>query len=233
MNLDDFSYEEDGRRYVDPQVGYNESSAFINNFRDTQKEETDKIFSDTQRLGTNVPSVKGGLSGAGSYFKARYQTPQTNATIANLKAAASAQALQEVMNNELAKAKKRYNDARRMAEQSERDKDKTKTPSDEPETENPLKIITDTGENDEDNKVNENTNTGPGKADVDEKGTYYMDLNGNKIYLATPNATEQMQKPSALGNREYESGKIYTGTNGKKYLYLDNDQYKNTWFIVK
>lgn len=111
MNLDDFSYEENGRRYIDPNVSLNEQNAFIQNLRDTQAQRNTQIAQQTHDLGTDVPSNLGGLTGSESYFNSRYQTPQTNSLVADLKATAQAQALNTALNNELEKAKKRYNDA--------------------------------------------------------------------------------------------------------------------------
>lgn len=111
MNLDDFSYEENGRRYIDPNVSLNEQNAFIQNLRDTQAERNTQIAQQTHNLGTDVPSNLGGLTGSEAYFNARYQTPQTNSLVADLRATAQAQALNTALNNELEKAKKRYNDA--------------------------------------------------------------------------------------------------------------------------
>lgn len=115
MNLDDFSYTENDRRYINPQVSLNEQNAFIDNLRNTQQANTAQITQDTQNLGTEVPSNLGGLGGGTSYFKSRYQTPQTNSMVADLRATAQAQALSTLMSNEIAKAKKRYNDAYRAA----------------------------------------------------------------------------------------------------------------------
>lgn len=111
MNLDDFSYEENGRRYINPQVALDEENSFIQNLRDTQTQDNAKIYQDTHNLGTDVSSNIGGLNGSESYFNARYQTPQTNKTIADLKSAAQAKALSDALENEVAKAKKRYQDA--------------------------------------------------------------------------------------------------------------------------
>lgn len=111
MNLDDFSTVVDDRRYVNPQVSLDEQNTFIDNLRSAQGARTAEIAQDTYNLGTAVPSNLGGLSGAGSYFASRYQTPQTNALVADLKMAAQAQALGEAMNNELAQAKQRYSNA--------------------------------------------------------------------------------------------------------------------------
>lgn len=115
MNLDDFSYTENDRRYINPQVSLDEQNAFIDNLRNMQQTDTAQITQDTHNLGTDLPSNLGGLSGGANYFKSRYQTPQTNSMISDLRATAQANALSTLMNNEIAKAKKRYNDAYRAA----------------------------------------------------------------------------------------------------------------------
>lgn len=115
MNLDDFSYTENDRRYINPQVSLDEQNAFIDNLRNMQQTNTAKITQDTRNLGTQVPSNLGGLGGGTNYFKSRYQTPQTNTLASELRTTAQAQALNTLMSNEIAKAKKRYNDAYRAA----------------------------------------------------------------------------------------------------------------------
>lgn len=115
MNLDDFSYIDNDRRYVNPQVSLNEQNAFIDNLRNAQGQDTAQIRQDTYNLGTAVPSNLGGLAGGSNYFKSRYQTPQTNSMVADLRAAAQAQALNTLLGNEIGKAQKRYNDAYRAA----------------------------------------------------------------------------------------------------------------------
>lgn len=114
--MDDFSTVVDDRRYIKPQVALDESNTFIENLRNSQGQRTDEIAQDTYNLGTAVPSNLGGLNGAGSYFTSRYQTPQTNEIVANLKATAQAQALNDAMNNALAQAKQRYNNAYKAAQ---------------------------------------------------------------------------------------------------------------------
>ena len=103
--------EVESRLYLNPQVGIDETNTFIDKFRDTQRGNNQEIATQTQMLGTDVPSNLGGLTGAGNYFTSRYQTPQTNAVIQNLRAAAQATALNEALANEQALWKKRYNDA--------------------------------------------------------------------------------------------------------------------------
>lgn len=121
LNDSDF-VEVEGRYYANPQVALDESNKFIDNLRSTQQANNQQIQTDTYNLGTAVPSNLGGLTspvtdgngGAGmSYFTSRYQTPQTSSAVANLRAAAQAQALNEVLANEQAIWKKKYQDAYR------------------------------------------------------------------------------------------------------------------------
>lgn len=101
----------DGRGYANPQVALDESNQFIENLRSTQQSNNQQIQTDTYNLGTAIPSQLGGLTGGESYFTSRYQVPQTNATVANLRATAQAAALNQALENEQAKWKKRYQDA--------------------------------------------------------------------------------------------------------------------------
>ena len=121
MNLDDFSYTENDRRYINPQVSLAEQNAFINNLRNNQQDWTDETISVAENLGTKIPSQLGGLTGGSGYFASRYQTPQTNSMVSDLRAAAQSQALSQLMNNEIAKAQKRYSDAYRAAKKRESD----------------------------------------------------------------------------------------------------------------
>lgn len=108
--------EIENRVYSNPQVSVDESNAFIENLRSTQQQNNAWTAQDTSNLGTDVPSVLGGLDSANSYWTSRLQTPQTASAIANLRATAQAQALNEVLANEQAIWKKRYQDAYRAAQ---------------------------------------------------------------------------------------------------------------------
>lgn len=119
--MDQFSYTENDRRYINPQVSLAEQNAFINNLRNNQQDWTDENISVTENLGTKIPSQLGGLTGGSGYFASRYQTPQTNSMVSDLRAAAQSQALSQLMNNEIAKAQKRYSDAYRAAKKRESD----------------------------------------------------------------------------------------------------------------
>lgn len=115
MNLEDYAYFDDDRWYTKPQVSLDEQNAFINNLRALQAQDNAQIARQTRGLGTQIPSQLGGLTGGGSYFRSRYQTPQTNQTIADLRAVAQQQALNIAMQNEIDKLKKQYNAAYRKA----------------------------------------------------------------------------------------------------------------------
>ena len=114
--------EVEGRGYLNPQVALDESNTFIDNLRSTQQANNQQIQTDTYNLGTEIPSNLGGLTGAESYFTSRYQTPQTVSATANLRAAAQASALNQVLQNEQDMWKKRYNDAYRAYQKSQYNK---------------------------------------------------------------------------------------------------------------
>ena len=114
--------EVESRYYLNPQVALDESNSFIDNLRATQAQQNQQIAQDTYNLGTSVPSVEGGLGtntpANMSYFTSRYQTPQTNSVVENLRSVAQAQALNQALQNEQEKWKKRYNDAYRNYQKS-------------------------------------------------------------------------------------------------------------------
>lgn len=114
--------EVEGRTYINPQVAVGESDTFIDNLRQTQQANTQQIAQDTYDLGTAVPSNLGGLMGGEGYWTSRYQTPQTNAAVANLRAAAQAKALNDVLANEQAIWKNRYQQAYRDYQKSQYNK---------------------------------------------------------------------------------------------------------------
>ena len=103
--------EFENRTYINPEVSLNEQMSFIDNLRANQKERNAEINQQTYNLGTSVPSNLGGLTGGQGYWTSRYQTPQTASAVADLRATAQAQALNDILANEQAKWKKRYNDA--------------------------------------------------------------------------------------------------------------------------
>lgn len=109
--------EIESRYYLNPQIALDESNNFIENLRSAQQQNTAQIARDTEQLGTAVSSNLGGLGGGTDYWTARYSTPQTSSAVSNLRAAAQATALNQVLANEQAKWQKRYNDAYRAYQQ--------------------------------------------------------------------------------------------------------------------
>lgn len=108
MDVDNYSYDYEGRKYLDPTVSRGEQLDFINTFRSIQDQNNAQINEQTHNLGRDLPSNLGGLSGSEGYFQSRYQTPQVNAMAANLNAAAQASALNQVLNNLQSQYKQRY-----------------------------------------------------------------------------------------------------------------------------
>lgn len=105
--------EVEGRVYNNPQATLDRTNTFIDNWRAAQSMLNQQNTDATRMLGTDVPTVEGGLTGADSYFTSRYQTPQTNSMVADLRATAQAKALNDVLANEQAMWKQRYQNAYR------------------------------------------------------------------------------------------------------------------------
>lgn len=121
------------RKYVNPQRSLDEQNSFITKLRSLEQNNLQKIATDTHNLGTDVPSNLGGLSGIGTpnsigisgadtgsagIWRNRYERPQVNALVGDLKATAQAQALNDSLNNLLSQYKNRYNQAYRKAAKS-------------------------------------------------------------------------------------------------------------------
>ena len=223
MNLDDFSTVVDDRRYIKPQVALDESNAFIENLRDIQGQGTEEIATDTYNLGTAVPSNLGGLGGAGYYFTSRYQTPQTNDVIANLRATAQAQALSDAMSNTVAQAKERYNKAYKAYQKRNKG---TVGPTSNPD--NPTK--------DPFNEKTDNSGGKVGDEEVVKKFGYYTDANGNARY-GTLKDDYQLLSPGGAANvwqiqNRFPNGTVlgegrqYTDQSGITYIYTNGQIYR-------
>lgn len=109
----DTIFETEERLYVNPQTSLDEQTEFINTLRDIQAQNTAEINQNTYNLGTPVTSNIGGLTGSEGLWQAQYQTPQTQATVAGLKAAMQQQALNTELQNQQNFWKNRYNQAQR------------------------------------------------------------------------------------------------------------------------
>lgn len=233
MNLDEFSTVVDDRRYIKPQVALDESNAFIENLRNTQGQRTAEIAQDTYNLGTAVPSNLGGLGGSGSYFTSRYQTPQTNEVVANLKATAQAQALNDAMNNALAQAKQRYNNAYKSAQRRSRATGSTgpTNPANPANPTNSKLPIATNGNNGKttipgggSDTVRENTWAG-----VPYKGSIYKYKKGDFSFLYDASSPLSLPPSSSLASplNTGKDGTLKT-INGKNYISMNGNWYPIT-----
>ena len=120
--LSDNEYTEfEDRKYLNPQISLDEANSFIDKLRNTQQTNNQQIWNNAYNLGSALPSNQGGLGnglGSMSYFTSRYQTPQTNSVVSDLRTTAQAQALNQILQNEQAKWQKRYNDAYKAQQKS-------------------------------------------------------------------------------------------------------------------
>lgn len=127
------TYSFEDRQYIDPTVSRDEQLGFIDRLREIENKDLRKIATDTHNLGTDVPSNLGGLSGIGvpnslgisgadtgsaGIWRNRYERPQVNALVSDLKATALATALNTALNNMLNQYKNRFNQAARAAAKS-------------------------------------------------------------------------------------------------------------------
>lgn len=228
--------EVEGRVYSNPQTGLDESQSFIENLRSTQGQQNQQIATDTYNLGTAVPSVQGGLGAptdAGlSYFTSRYQTPQTNATVANLRATAQAAALNEVLQNEQEMWKKRYNDAYRAYQKSAYDKANAPTTTGGG---GGLGIDTNSSED------------GKTKLDLYTDGQYekerlypvtdyvsdWQDTSGQWWQVGNPTLQDKTFGPTTNPLKYKQTNGNIVSMNGKNYLYISNVENKAPgWYPV-
>lgn len=230
--LDENEFTEvDGRSYINPQVALDESNAFIDNLRSTQQSDNQKIQMDTYNLGTDISSNLGGLTspvtndngGAGlSYFTSRYQTPQTESAVANLRSAAQAQALNQVLANEQEMWKKRYNDAYRKYQKSAYDKANNPSsstgPTGDPSKDGKVttKINDDEGGTSEKVETTEiSGNIGDAIAGKDEYSISYV-IDGKRYYANVYNQTGFSQE--RYTGLDTSTGMSYEGQHALDYL---------------
>lgn len=234
--------EVEGRYYLNPQIGLDESTSFIDNLRATQAQQNQQIADQTRMLGTDVFSQLGGLTGGESYFTSRYQTPQTNAAVANLRATAQAAALNQALENEQAKWKKRYQDAYNAYQK--RVYDASKTPQN-PSTTGPSNLDVDVNSGDSgEGGTNENTTTtGPGYVTSVQGGlNVYTDQNGGRWTLRNLEGGDEtlLGGLTNIGGNllrtfpdgtPLTNGAVYNAGGGRVFMYVQNSQYPNGSFF--
>lgn len=222
-----FTFED--REYINPQVSLDEQNAFIDNYRQTQQQNTGEIVQQTRNLGTEVPSNLGGLVGGEGYWTSRYQTPQTNAVVAQLRETAQLKALNDVLANEQAKWKKRYNDAYNAA------KVRAANPSNPDTPENP-ELPIDTNSDEDTEKVslyNDGEYVAGQLYPVTDYVSDYQDANGQWWQVVALDEGDV-----AFGPNKFNAGKDQTNENviemnGKEYMYLDTVPNRDpAWYRV-
>ena len=123
MNDDNYlSVNEQGLAEISPTASRDAQLAFIDTFRQTQGENTQQIADTMHELGSDLEAPYGGLHGPSEYMKSRYQTPQTESRLAGLRTAAQLTALNQLMQNDLARAKEDYNKAYKAYQKRQRAK---------------------------------------------------------------------------------------------------------------
>lgn len=232
--------EVEGRYYTNPQVALDESNKFIDNLRSTQQANNQQIQTDTYNLGTAVPSNLGGLTspatdgngGAGmSYFTSRYQVPQTNSAVANLRAAAQAQALNEVLANEQAIWKNRYQNAYRNYQKRQNARSYgggSGTPT-VVSSDGEQRLPIDTNSNNGSRRIQVDTNKSvPGVPEpLTNTSMKYQDPNTGKWYVLTnPREIDAINVTSSLAGRNPKDG-MTTTANGKVFRYVGP---KDAWY---
>lgn len=213
----------EGRLYINPQVGVDETNTFIDKFRDTQRGNTQEIKTQTRMLGTDVPSNLGGLTGAGNYFTSRYQTPQTNAVVQNLRTAAQATALNEALANEQAVWKKRYNDAYKNYQKRQYNAAKRASLGGGGNPQSPsggnLDIDTNSGTSDK-IKVDVFEETPGSVIPVDSNSSRYQDPNTGQWYtLISPTDFDARVIANSLQGHNPKDGMTFSA-NGKTFRYV-------------
>lgn len=233
--------EFEDRVYVNPQTAVDETSEFISNLRNIQAANNQQIAAQTAALGTEVPSSMGGLNTGTDYWTARLQTPQTASVAAQLRATAQAKALNDVLANEQAAWKNRYQQAYRNYQK--RMNDKTNQPSTTGGGGNTkLDIDVNSGDNSSGGTNENTTTTGPGYITSVQGGlNIYTDQNGGRWTLRNLESGDEVLLgglTSVGGNlmRTFPDGTPLTngatyGAGGKMFMYIQNSQYPNGTFF--
>ena len=125
MDNDNYiTLNEQGLAEISPTASSEMQQAFIDTYRQTQGEKTAQIGEQAHALGSDLEAQYGGLHGPSEYIKSRYQTPQTESRIANLRTAAQLSALNQILQNEQARWKDKYSQAYRDAQKRQRARQK-------------------------------------------------------------------------------------------------------------
>lgn len=208
----DTTFDFEKRTYVNPQTGLTESESFIDTLRDVQGKNTAQINQNTYNLGNQVPSNVGGLGGSERLWQAQYQTPQTDTNIANLRATAQANALNQATQNLSDIYQNRYKQA--LRNYYARAKSKADATSTNPTSDNSTTLEIDT---------NTPTPTGDLAVEVAPVSIGEDQLNQNAFKKLVYGATSSGQ-PNMTGS----AGLKFTQDGKDYYVVLYRDKLGNT-----
>lgn len=225
-------YDFENRRYIVPTLSRDEQLDFVENLRNMVRDDTARINTQTQRLGTNISPNLGGLAGSGGYFAQRHQTTPVEAQVKTLKSAAQSKAMTDLMNNYSNQVMNRYNQAYRSA-------NKRKAADDDSTMENLLKLLTNGGGGGDDGRQQVSTTDWQNqlnKLNQEANGDlYYLTLrppykNPVKIYLNNLNSIDDLTGVvQKLGVGSHGQTKTLNGT---EYMYLEGGQQGPGWYRV-
>ena len=230
MNPSEY-YEFENRAYVNPTLSRDEQLGFVDNLRDTVRKDTAQINTQTQRLGKDIPSNLGGLTGSGSYFAQRYQTTPLQSQVSTLKAAAQSKALNDLLSNYQSQAANRYNQAYRAYNKRTNANNNSTTDA----ITKWLKTLTNPGSTSEVDYVEAKYGV-PHKIETDDAGNlYYVYENFaspvygyNRLPIAQASDKNDLAK---LPTENLKNGATIT-VNGNKYIYLSTGQDKDGWYKI-
>lgn len=241
---DNETFEFENRQYINPDISRDEQTAFIDTLRDIQAQNNAQIKTETHNLGTDVEPIRGGLTGSEEYWNSRYQTPQTNAAVANMKAVAQQTALNDALTNYQNMLQNRYDQAYRdyqnRAYKHSRSLESSGgggggTPTTPSKTDGLTINTNPNNKGDDISYIDENPNTGPGNlvpSGEDDRGatTYtYSFPNGETWLLSNPSAGDRLllDGPAALGlwpdGTTRTLGSSYTDKQGNTFWYMTAD----------
>lgn len=227
--MDNITINDEGLMEVSPTASRDATTAFIDQYRQLQGENTAQIGTAAHALGSDLTAQYGGLHGPSDYIKSRYQTPQTESRIANLRTTAQLAALNQLMQNEQNKWANRYNQAYRNYQKRSYDASKNSTATTSSTAGSNLPVDTNTGSD-----TQETDEWQPGVGDLVPSGTdtngattyHYTDpISGQSYILQNPSVAYDAitQQSSSLGlwpdGSKMTPGSTYT-TDGKVYTYV-------------
>lgn len=233
--------EIEGRRYLNPNLQVTQTDDFINNLRTTQQANNQQIVTQTQDLGTEVPSNLGGLVGGEGYWTSRYQTPQANNAVQNLRTASLLAAMNQAGKNELAMWQKRQQDAYRAYQK--RQNDKTNQNPNTTNGSSNLGVDVNSGDSGEGGANENTTTTGPGYVTSVQGGlNIYTDQGGGKWTLRNLQGGDEVLLGGLTnvgGNllrtfpdgTPLTNGAVYDAGGGRVFMYVQNSQYPNGSFF--